>query len=190
MGSALAQDQRVQVDILTGKITALIKANKHTDALPYFKQLEALNVALPEGFYYFYVDALDKAGQAQPAVERGNLFLSKYGRTSKYYKAVVGIVSRRSIELDKINADAAAEAIRQEANAAEKKRRCVVSYNDDLESAEQQLQQAEAACERSTYPGNSFCFGNSSDGRDNQRAEAWSAAQHRLNELKSGSQCS
>ena len=97
MGPALAQDKTVQADILTGKITTLIKAGKQADALPYFEQLEALDVPHPESFYFFYVDALDKAEKVKATVERGNQFLEKYGRNSKYYADVIAIVSRRSI---------------------------------------------------------------------------------------------
>lgn len=95
-----AQESSIKTDILMERITSLIDANKHAQALRYFAELEATGTSLPQSFYYFYIDALDKAGVIDETVQRGEAFLNQYGKKSKYYSQVVSIVSRRLIDLE------------------------------------------------------------------------------------------
>lgn len=88
------RDESIQADLLMTRITGLIQANKQTEALPYFEQLEALNMALPESFYYHYIDALDMAGKAEKVFERCEHYMGKYGKRGKYYAQVLPIYAR------------------------------------------------------------------------------------------------
>jgi len=97
---AQALDREVQIDILTNKITTLLKAGKNAEALPYFAELEGMQAALPESFDYFYIDTLDKSGKAEKALERSEGYLKKYGKKGKYYGQVIEIMSRRSMEAE------------------------------------------------------------------------------------------
>lgn len=94
-------DKSVQVDVVMSKITTLLQANKEAEALPYFQQLEAMDTPLPESFYFYYIDALDKSGDANSALSRAEAYLSRYGKKGKYYGKVVAIMSRLSIQADK-----------------------------------------------------------------------------------------
>lgn len=106
----MAQSSSVQTDILVNKITTLIQAGRSAEALPYFDQLESTGTKLPESFYYFQIEALDKAGRKDDTLRRGEQFLNQYGRGSKYYNQVLDIVSRRSIERDQAQQEAERQA--------------------------------------------------------------------------------
>lgn len=116
---AQALDKEVQIDILTNKITTLVKAGNNAEALPYFEQLEGMQATLPEAFDVMYIDVLDKAGKAEKALERGEAYLKKYGKKGKYYSKVIEVVSRRSMDVEKA-AKIKAEKEAREANEAER----------------------------------------------------------------------
>ena len=82
------------VDIVMAKITAALKANKYAEALPHFSLLERRGAALPESFYYYYTDTLEKSGQKDKARASAAAYLKSYGKTGKYYPQVVEIMSR------------------------------------------------------------------------------------------------
>lgn len=90
-------DKSVQVDIAMSKITTLLQANKEKEALPYFEELESLDTPLPESFYFYYIDALDKSWNGEAVLSRAEVYLRKYGKKGKYYGKVISIVSRWSI---------------------------------------------------------------------------------------------
>jgi len=108
---AQALDREVQIDILTSKITTLLKAGKNAEALQYFAELEGMQATLPESFDFFYIDTLDKSGKADKALERSEEYLKKYGKKGKYYGQVIEIVSRRSMEVEAQSKAAAAEKL-------------------------------------------------------------------------------
>lgn len=116
-------DKSVQVDVVMSKITTLLQANKEAEALPYFQQLEAMDTPLPESFYFYYIDALDKSGDANNALSRAEAYLSRYGKKGKYYGKVVAIMSRLSIQADKEAKEKAAESDRRAKQYAEEKKR-------------------------------------------------------------------
>lgn len=47
-----------------------------------------------------YLDALDKAGEADKAHERAEAYLNKFGKKGKYYKQVVATISRIDLKKD------------------------------------------------------------------------------------------
>ena len=123
--AAYGVNQEVQADLLMAKITSAIKAGRAADALLFFAELEnmepSLSEPLPEGFYYNYIVALDKAGEQAKALERANAYVETYGRRGKHYGQVVEIMSRLEIEADKMAArQAALEAKAAEQAAAQK----------------------------------------------------------------------
>src|SRR3989338_7849953 len=69
-----AEDKDAQVKPLMDKITAALKADRASEALPYMAQLEGmeldLSYPLPESFYYYYIDTLDKTGDKDKALSR------------------------------------------------------------------------------------------------------------------------
>lgn len=94
-------NKEVQVDILMGKITSLLQANKEADALPYFAELETMGTQLPESFYFYYIEALQKSGSKEKTLSRAEDYLNRYGKAGKYYGKVIPIVSSLSIEVEK-----------------------------------------------------------------------------------------
>ncbi len=96
---AAITDKAVQIDLLMSKITSLIEAKQEAKALPYFSQLEAIETPLPESFYYFYIDALDKSGDSKKALSRSEIYLNAYGKKGKYYSSVLTIYARLSIQV-------------------------------------------------------------------------------------------
>lgn len=76
------------------KILTAIKANRHIDALPIFDYMETYGKSLPESFYYYYIVALDKSNKSKEAKERATAFLKNYGKKSKYYTEVLGILAK------------------------------------------------------------------------------------------------
>jgi hypothetical protein len=138
--AAYGASKEVQLDLLMSKITVLLKADKATDALPYFAQLEGLESSLskplPESFHFYYIETLDKAGNKTKALERANVYLEKFGKKNKYYGQVIEIMSRLQIEADKV---AAEQKARDDRAAAEQKAR------DDRAAAEQKARYEKAA---------------------------------------------
>ena len=115
-----ALDQGVQVDLLMNKITSSLKAGKAAEALPAFAQLESMESSLakplPESFNYFYIETLDKTGDALKAYSRAEAYMSKYGKKGGHYAEVIEIMSRlqESVEGERKKIAAAeAEARRQ-----------------------------------------------------------------------------
>ena len=123
----------IEVDIVMKKITSLIEAEKYTEALPYFEQLEAMNISLPEGFYYFQIKSLDKTTDTKKTLTQAESYFTDYGKDGKYYSAVVEIYSRVSMRNAKeeevvnelrMKEEAIAKELRmkKESELAEKKR--------------------------------------------------------------------
>lgn len=89
-----------EIDIVTGKITTLIKAQRYGEALPYFRELESKGGKLPESFDYYYVDTLARAGESTKAIERAKAYLKKHGSKGKHYPQVIELVGRLELEAD------------------------------------------------------------------------------------------
>lgn len=117
---AQALDKEVQGDILMAKITAALKVDKFSDALPYFEEMELLNLRLPESYYFYYIDTLERAGKQEDALLRAEMYLERFGRKGKYYEQVIELIARRSADVDK--AKAAREAELQKVREAQRRR--------------------------------------------------------------------
>lgn len=87
-------DKGAVADILMGKITDALKANRHAKAVPEFARLEKLGLSLPESFYYYYIEALDKAGRSPEARVRATAYLKSYGKQGKYYANIIEFMRR------------------------------------------------------------------------------------------------
>ena len=94
---AASLPQDIEIDITTKKITSLLEAEKYTEALPYFEQLEAMKVPLPESFYYFKIKSLDKTTDTKKTLTQAQSYFTDYGKNGKYYNEVVEIYSRVSM---------------------------------------------------------------------------------------------
>lgn len=91
--AGLAPD--VLVDLIMKKITTKIKSGDYASAVDDFVRLDNLKDAkLPESFYYYYAETLEKAGNKHEAHARGNDYLKRYGKKGKYYSQVIDIMSR------------------------------------------------------------------------------------------------
>ena len=112
----------IEVDITMKKITSLIEAENYIEALPYFEELEAMNISLPEGFYYFQIKSLDKTTDTKKTLIQAESYFTDYGKDGKYYNAVVEIYSRVSMREAKEEAIASALRIKTDKELAEKKR--------------------------------------------------------------------
>ena len=66
----------IEVDITMKKITSLIEAENYIEALPYFEQLEAMNISLPEGFYYFQIKSLDKTTDTKKTLTQAESYFT------------------------------------------------------------------------------------------------------------------
>lgn len=103
--AAHALDQEMQVDLLMAKITSALKADKASDALPFFAELEGMESTLknplPESFHFYYIDTLDKTGDKAKALSRADVYLNKYGKSGKYYGQVIEIMSRLQEQMKK-----------------------------------------------------------------------------------------
>jgi hypothetical protein len=128
-------DKSVRVEVTMQKITTLIKAEKYSDSLPYFAELESSGEALPESFHYHYISALDKAGDSDQAHRRAMFYLEQYGRKGRYYKPVVEVVSRLDLKKDgetKKQAEAKAQHDRIFTLANEKYQTDVARYRTEI----------------------------------------------------------
>ncbi|WP_326999098.1 hypothetical protein [Comamonas testosteroni] len=87
-------DPAIAQDILLSKITANIADGKFAEALPGFERIERLGAELPESFYFYYIQALDKSDKKDEARTRSLTYLKKYGKAGQYYNQVVEVMSR------------------------------------------------------------------------------------------------
>ncbi|MDD2364765.1 MAG: DUF1566 domain-containing protein [Desulfuromonadaceae bacterium] len=115
-----------QGEALMGKIIPLIKENNAAGALPYMAELEKLgprlSSPLPESFYYYYIDCLDKAGENSQALNRSKIFLKKYGKKSKYSSKVNEISTRLKEEEKAAKLEAEKDAAEAKRKAEDEKR--------------------------------------------------------------------
>lgn len=99
--TAFALSPRVQADLLMSRITAAVKADNYIGALPDFAELESLapslSKPLPEAYYYYYVEALDKAGKSAEALHRSEIYIDRFGEKGRYYYKVIPIMSRAQL---------------------------------------------------------------------------------------------
>lgn len=87
-------DKSIVRDIVMKKITDAIKSGEYSKALPEFTFLETQSDKLPESFYYYYTESLEKTGKKAEAREHANDYLKRYGKGGKYYSKVIEIISR------------------------------------------------------------------------------------------------
>ncbi len=87
-------EKSMVVDIVMGKITAALKANDYAKALPHFVFLEKQAVPLPESFYYYYTETLEKTGKKSDARIHASDYLKRYGKKGKYYSQVIALMAR------------------------------------------------------------------------------------------------
>ena len=111
---AASLPQDIEIDITTKKITSLLEAEKYLEALPYFEQLEAMKVPLPESFYYFKIKSLDKTTDTKKTLIQAQSYFTNYGKDGKYYNAVVEIYSRVSMRNAKEEAIASELRVKEE----------------------------------------------------------------------------
>lgn len=77
-------------------------AENYDGARDYFKKVVALNVALPDAFYYQYGKVLLKAGDSADAKTQFEAYINKAGRGGKYYvKAMEGIIATDAVSKHK-----------------------------------------------------------------------------------------
>ncbi len=158
---AYGLEKDIEVDILTTRITGLLKDGKTAEALPLFEKLEGMNVKLPESFDFYYIDTLDKAGNAAKAVERSEAYLKKYGKKAKYYGQVIEIVSRLrdAVEKKRQAEEAAAENKRKAEEAAAERRRAAEAEQTERErwrAADSAGSEASYAAYLKQYPNGMF----------------------------------
>ncbi len=129
-------DKSIRIEVTMQKITTLLKAKKYNESLPYFAELESSGETLPDSFHYYYIDALDKAGESEQAQRRAAAYLDKYGRKGRYFKPVVEIVSRLDLKKDaemKKQAEAKEQRDRAFSLANEKYQTDFAKYRTDVE---------------------------------------------------------
>lgn len=86
----------IEVDITMKNITSLVKEKNYIEVLPYFEQLEAMDVSLPESFYYHKIQSLDKMADTKKTLAQSQSYFTDYGKSGKYYNEVLEIYSRVS----------------------------------------------------------------------------------------------
>lgn len=87
-------DKSMVEEIVMKKITIALKANDYAKALPEFEYLERNGSNLPESFYYYHTDTLEKSGKKEEARTHATDYLKKYGKKGKYYAQVIEIMAR------------------------------------------------------------------------------------------------
>lgn len=91
---AAPAEKEAQADLIVARLVPLIQTNQHAQALPLMAELEAVGTPLPESFYFYYADALDKTGDVDAALRRAEDYQSRYGRKGFYFERVSATISR------------------------------------------------------------------------------------------------
>ena len=87
-------DPEVLYDVLMDKIVGLLKGGKPELALPYFTRLEYGAASLPESFYFYQMETLERVGQSAEARLKAEAYLRRFGKKGKYYAKVVALMAR------------------------------------------------------------------------------------------------
>ena len=82
-------------DLVMRKIIDAIKSSDYDSALPYFVYLEKHESALPESFYYHYMETTAHLKQVEKTRTLGLAYVKKFGRTGKYYSKVLDLINAR-----------------------------------------------------------------------------------------------
>lgn len=169
---------QIEMDRLLLQAKAALDAKNFAQASESLANAEKLGIALPDTFYYHSGRANAGAGRLEQAQASYSKYLEMSGTKGKFYQEA--LIGMNEVEAA-VNARNAA--------AAEEKVNCAKQHDEDLATAKRALRSAEAACELSTYSGNSFCFGFDRDGGDHQRRNNWERSKNRVEELSSDSSC-
>lgn len=141
-------DKSIQADILMKKITNALEKNRPAEGLPFFEELEALDMPLPESFYFYYIDTLDKSGvNADKTFERAEKYLTSYGKKGKYYERVIDIMSRVSIIHEqnvRLKLAQDAEKTRRDAEKNRAYDEALAKYNSELATYDSRVAKAAA----------------------------------------------
>lgn len=86
-------DDETASRILMKKITNGIASGDHIEALANFSLLENRSTDLPEEFYYFYARSLKETGHKPQAMLYATKYLSKYGKSGRYYQKTIDMVA-------------------------------------------------------------------------------------------------
>ncbi len=87
-------DRDLLQDLLMQKIVTHIKADRPAEALPYFQRLEQTALPLPESFYFYQMEALEKSGRKADARAKADAYLARTGKKGKYYSKVIALMAR------------------------------------------------------------------------------------------------
>jgi hypothetical protein len=87
-------DPEVLQDVLMEKMMGALRQDRYADALPYFDRLTRLGRPLPESFYFYQADALEKSGRRPEARAKAEAYLAKYGKKGKFYTKIVALLAR------------------------------------------------------------------------------------------------
>jgi len=155
--ASLADDANpgLKTDVTMAKITALLKASRYEDALPYFEQLERSQVVLPEFFYYYQIDTLYRTKNVSQTLLKSQAYLEKFGKKGRHYSEVISISAEFEIIADKNRKDLDAELVKKsQAEAAylvamRKYNDAYKSYTIRLEKREKTLKACRAEQEES-----------------------------------------
>lgn len=81
-------------DLLMEKMMTALRGERYEEALPYFDRLALLGRPLPESYYYYQADALEKSGRKVDARAKAEAYLAKYGKAGKYYAKIISLMAR------------------------------------------------------------------------------------------------
>jgi hypothetical protein len=141
---------QAQADVLLAKISAALKDDRTSVALIYCTKLEKLEPslakALPESFYYDYIETLYRSKVKESALNRSYAYLQKYGKNAPHAEQVTAIIREwQTEEMRAGNGDAdGAVLAREEASRQEHEQnlqvlRACQSEAIALEAAEKEL---------------------------------------------------
>lgn len=86
-------EKSMMVHAVMSKITTALKEGNYAEALPHFSQLEKLGTNLPDAFYYYYIDTLDKTGMWEKEYVYAESYLKERGKKNKFYNKIVDLYS-------------------------------------------------------------------------------------------------
>jgi tetratricopeptide (TPR) repeat protein len=92
-----ARDSALPLEVRKDKymvaLTSKLSKQNYEQALPYFKQLDNLNIELSPTFNYFYGETLLKLGKPTEAIEKLYSYITTAGSSGKYYTKALELVN-------------------------------------------------------------------------------------------------
>ncbi len=160
--NAWALPPQIEADRLLLNAKATLDAGDYEGAIQNLEKAEALNVKMPDTFYFHVGKAYSGAKKWAKARASYGKYLEKSGNSGKFYREALEGYNQADTELVKAE-KATSEALNRYSEALERHKKnmisCAAEFNQKIESAERDMARAKRECEQYSRKTGNSCQG-------------------------------